>query len=311
MDENSSCREKFTETLLELAKENKDIYVVTSDARGSCSLGNFVKELPDQFIEVGIAEQDEIGIAAGLASVGKRPYVCAPACFLTARSLEQVKVDVAYSHQNVKIFGVSGGISYGALGASHHTLHDIAVLRAIPDIMIFLPSDGNQTAAMLKAVEKTDCAAYIRVGRAGVPKIYPDNAPFQIGKANTLREGNDITIIAAGEPVWHALTAADQLSQQGISARVVDMHTLRPFDEETVMKAAKETGMILTVEEHSVNGGLGAAVAQTVCESYPVKVHCLGLPDEYLVAGNSSELFQHYGLDAEGIFHSVMRMMGR
>jgi transketolase len=311
MAENVSCREKFSETLLELARKDKDIYVVTSDARGSCSLGDYANELPEQFIEVGIAEQDEIGIAAGLASVGKRPYVCAPACFLTARSLEQIKVDVAYSHQNVKIFGVSGGVSYGALGASHHTLHDIAVLRAIPDIMIFLPCDGNQTKALLKALQHTDCAAYIRVGRAGVPEIYPDNAPFEIGKANTLRNGNNLTIIAAGESVWYALAAAEKLAGKGVSARVVDMHTLRPFDEETVICAARETGKILTVEEHSVNGGLGAAVAQTVCENYPVKVHRLGMPDEYLVAGNSSELFHHYGMDTEGIFNAAMNMAGR
>ena len=306
-----SCREKYTETLLNLAKENKDIYVITSDARGSCSLGNFAKELPDQFIEVGIAEQDEVGIAAGLAAVGKRPYVCAPACFLTARSLEQIKVDVAYSHQNVKIFGVSGGISYGALGASHHTLHDIAVLRAIPDIMIFLPCDANQTAALLKAEEQKDYPAYIRAGRAGVPDVYGEDAPFQIGKANILQTGDDLAIIATGETVWHALSAAEKLAEQGIFARVVDMHTLRPLDEETIISAAKETGKILTVEEHSINGGLGAAVAQTVCEEYPVKVQSLGLPDEYLVAGNSTELFHHYGLDAEGIFNKSMQIMGR
>ena len=311
-----SCREAMTKTLLELAQKNKDIIAVTSDARGSCSLDEFATSLPDQFVECGIAEQDEVGIAAGLASVGKHPYVFAPACFLSARSLEQIKVDVAYSHQNVKIFGVSGGISYGALGASHHSTHDIAVMRAFPDLAVILPCDGVQTEAMLRAIEQRTGAVYIRAGRAKVPVVYDaDNGvecePFVFGKANTIRDGNDMTIIACGELVYKAMQAADKLKEKGLKVRVLDMHTLKPLDTEAVIKAAGETGAIMTVEEHSVYGGLGAAVAQTVCETIPVPVHVLALPDEYVIAGDSEEVFRHYGLEADGIAAAAEEFIGR
>ncbi|WP_320128883.1 transketolase C-terminal domain-containing protein [uncultured Sphaerochaeta sp.] len=309
-----SNRESFSATLLELAKENPAILAVSSDARGSCSLNTFVQELPDQFVEAGIAEQDEMGIAAGLAAVGKHPYVCAPACFLSTRALEQIKIDVAYSHQNVKIFGVSGGVSYGALGASHHSLHDIATLRCFPDLSVIIPSDAVQTEAMLKVIEKMDQAVYIRVGREAIPIIYDESvscAPFVYGKANTLREGTDVTIIACGELVYHALEVADSLLQEGLFVRVLDMATLKPFDQEAVEKAARETGAILTVEEHSINGGLGATVSQIVCGSHLVPVINLAFPDEYLVAGDSQDLFKHYGLDETGIKAAVIQLLKR
>lgn len=314
MTEPKSCREAMTDTLLELAQNNRDIIAVTSDARGSCSLGKYSSALPGQFVECGIAEQDEIGIAAGLAAVGKHPYVFAPACFLSARSLEQIKVDVAYSHQNVKIFGVSGGISYGALGASHHSTHDIAVMRTFPDLAVILPCDAVQTEAMLRVIEKRNGAVYIRTGRAKVPAVYDKEngvecSPFIFGRANTIREGNDLTIIACGELVYKAMLAADKLKEENIRARVLDMHTLKPLDTEAVVKAAEETGAIITVEEHSVNGGLGAAVSQTVCENCPVPVHSLALPDEYIVAGDSGDVFRHYGLDTDGIVRAAEKFI--
>jgi transketolase len=316
MIEPKSCREAMTDTLLALAQRNKDIVAVTSDARGSCSLEKYSKALPDQFIECGIAEQDEIGIAAGLASVGKHPYVFAPACFLSARSLEQIKIDVAYSHQNVKIFGVSGGISYGALGASHHSTHDIAVMRTFPDLAVILPCDAVQTESMLRTIEERKGAVYIRAGRAKVPAVYDKEngiscSPFVFGKANTIREGNDITIIACGELVYTAMTAADTLNEKNIRARVLDMHTLKPLDTDAVIKAARETGAIITVEEHSINGGLGAAVSQTVCEACPVPVHTMALPDEYIIAGDSEDVFRHYGLDAAGIISAAEKIFSR
>ena len=314
MPEYKACREAYADVLLELAKADPSIIVISSDARGSCSLNTYVKTLPEQYVEIGIAEQNEIGVAAGLSVVGKKPYVCAPACFLTARSLEQIKVDVAYSHQNVKILGVSGGISYGALGASHHTLHDIATLRCIPDLSFIIPSDAVQTAAALRAVSQTFGAVFFRIGREKVPVIYSGELgiePFVFGKANTLREGSDLTLVACGELVYHALEAAKLLSSQGIEARVLDMATLKPFDEEAIIKAAKETGAILTVEEHSVNGGLGATVSQIVCTHHPIPVTTLGLPDEYLVTGTSLELFAEYGLDAKGIAESATALRKR
>jgi len=314
MPEHKACREAYTEVLLELAENDPDIIVISSDARGSCSLNTYVKTLPDQFVEIGIAEQNEIGVAAGLSVVGKKPYVCAPACFLTARSLEQIKVDVAYSHQNVKILGVSGGISYGALGASHHTLHDIATLRCIPDLAVIIPCDAIQTAAALQAVSQTKNAVFFRIGREKVPVIYTEELgmkPFVFGKANMLKEGSDLTLVACGELVYHALEAATLLKTQGIEARVLDMATLKPFDEEAIIKAARETGAILTVEEHSINGGLGATVSQIVCANHPVPVSTLGLPDEYLVTGTSLELFSEYGLDAKGIAESARKLLQR
>jgi len=309
MAEKMSCREMFTKTLAELARQDTRILAITSDARGSCSLTAFAEEFPEQFVETGIAEQNEIGIAAGLATVGKRPYVCAPACFLSARSLEQIKVDVAYSNQNVKIFGVSGGVSYGALGSSHHSLHDVAVFRAIPDINIFLPCDAFQARAMLFALEKTDTPAYIRVGRNPVPFVYEENAPFTIGKGNILREGNDLTLIATGETVWHTLKAGEMLAEKGIYARVIDIHTLKPFDETIVIQAAQETGLILTVEEHNINGGLGGAVAQCLARHCPVRVSSIAIPDEFAVAGRSEDVFRHYGLDEKGIFDTATEML--
>ncbi len=307
-----SCREAFTTELQKQAEKNSKIIALTSDGRGSAMLTAFANALPNQFVEVGIAEQNEIGIAAGLASVGMRPYVCAPACFLSARSLEQIKVDVAYSNQNVKIFGVSGGISYGALGATHHSLHDIAVMRTFYGLTVIIPCDDVQTSAMLNAIEKTDNPTYIRVGREPVPRVYKENqAPFEIGKANVLKQGDKLTIIACGEPVWYALQAAEKLSHDGIEVAVIDMHTLKPLDEEIIIKAAKNTRLILTVEEHSIYGGLGAAVAQVTAKNCPILVESLGLPDEYIVTGKSGELFKHYGMDTEGIFNTVQRLLKR
>ena len=302
-----SCRDIFSNTLEDMAKKDSHILVITSDAMGSCSLTGFAAALPKQFVDVGIAEQNEIGVAAGLAAMGKKPFVCAPACFISARSFEQIKVDVAYSGQNVKILGVSGGVSYGPLGATHHSLHDIAALRTIPNISIILPCDGHQTKDLLTKLVKTETPAYIRLGRNPVPIVYESNTPFTIGKGHLLKPGNDLTIIATGETVWHSLKAAEILATEGVSARVIDMHTLKPFDEEIVVKAAKETSLIITVEEHSIHGGLGGAVSQCVAGSYPCKVKSIAIPDEFAVPGNTDDLFEHYGLNYHGIIKTAKR----
>jgi transketolase len=305
------CRKSFTETLLELAKEDKDIIALASDSRGSVTLGDFAKTLPDQFVECGIAEQDEVGIAAGLASCGKKPFVCAPACFLSTRSLEQVKVDVAYSHTNVKVIGISGGISYGALGMSHHSLQDVAVMRAIPGMTVILPADEYQAREMTKALVDFEGPVYVRMGRGAVDNVYTDEfVPFEIGKANVLTEGKDIAIIAAGETVAEAYHAAEELKKSGIMARVIDMHTIKPLDEEVVVQAAKECGKLLTVEEHSPYGGLGEAVLHAV-SGEPVPVKIIGFPDESLVSGTSKELYDYYGLNARGIVKAVKEMLDK
>jgi transketolase len=301
------CRKMFTDTLLERAKADRDIVVVTSDARGSVTLDGFARELPEQFVEVGIAEQNAVGIGAGLASVGKKVFVCGPACFYVARSLEQVKVDVAYSAHPVKILGVSGGVSYGALGATHHSLHDIAVLRTFPGMQIVLPSDIYQTRALVHALVDYPHPVYVRVGRNAVPNVYDaDDVDFTIGKARVLQAGNDLTLIGTGETVYHCWMAGKRLREEGVSVRVLDMHTLKPFDKEAVIAAARETGRIVTVEEHSVFGGLGAAVAEVVSQVCPVPLRIMGIPDENVVNGTAVELFRHYGLDGEGVYEGVV-----
>jgi len=304
------CRKMFTDTLLELAKIDRDIVVVTTDARGSVTLDNFACELPQQFVEIGIAEQNAVGIGAGLSSAGKKVFVCGPACFYTARSLEQVKVDVAYSANPVKILGVSGGVSYGALGATHHSLHDIAVLRTFPGMHIVLPSDIYQTKELVNVLIDYPFPVYVRVGRNAVPNIYDNISPdFQIGKARILKDGDDLTLIGTGETVYHCLVAGKRLQELGINARVIDMHTLKPFDREAVVKSAMETGKIITVEEHSIYGGLGASVAETVSQKCPIPLKIIGIPDENAVNGSPLEIFHHYGLDSEGIYHLAIQFL--
>ncbi|MDR1525549.1 MAG: transketolase family protein [Tannerella sp.] len=301
-----ACRKIFTDTLLSLARTDKNIIAVTTDARGSVTLDDFANELPEQFVECGIAEQNAVGISAGLAHSGKKVFTCGPACFYVARSLEQIKVDVAYSRNNVKILGVSGGVAYGALGASHHSLHDMTVLRTFPGMNIVLPSDARQTKKLVKLLVDYPEPVYIRVGRAPVPDVYEnDDFDFTIGKANLLLDGNDLAVIGTGETVYHAYQAGLMLRGKGIKARVLDMASIKPYDRDAILYAAKETGRIITVEEHSRFGGLGSLVTETLAES-PVPVRIIGIPDENVIHGNSSEIFAYYGLDAMGIFKAAL-----
>ena len=235
-------------------------------------------------------------------------FACGPACFYVARSLEQVKVDLAYSENPVTILGVSGGIAYGALGATHHSLHDIAVLRTFPGMSVFIPADAQQTKILVRHLVDYKQAAYVRVGRAAVPEVYPETmTDFEIGKAIQLHDGDDLAIIACGEPVYHALEAAKKLAEEGINARVIDMSiAIKPCDREAVIKAARETGRIITVEEHSRFGGLGGMVAEIICEEVPgTELTILGIPDENAVHGTDKEIRHYYGLDAEGIYNTV------
>ena len=305
-------RQVICDTLMELAKDDKDIYVLTSDSRGSASMTNFANEFPKQFVEVGIAEQNLVGIAAGLATTGKKCFAASPACFLTMRSIEQVKVDVAYSNTNVKLIGISGGVSYGALGMSHHSLQDIAVMRAIPNIDIFLPADRFETEKLVRELVKYDKPAYIRIGRNPVDDVYEStDFDFEIGKANVMREGKDITIIATGETVKPAIEASDELKELGIKCRVLNMHTIKPLDEEAIIKAAKETGNIITVEEHSIYGGLGAAVSEVVVQNAPVPMKIVGIKDEAAITGTSKEIFNYYGLSKENLVKLAKELIGK
>lgn len=303
-------RKVISDTLLRLAKEDRDILVLTSDSRGSASMVPFGEALPDQIVEVGIAEQNIVGIAAGLAASGKKPFVASPACFLSMRSIEQIKVDVAYSQTNVKLIGISGGVSYGALGMSHHSVQDLAVARAIPGLHVMMPADRHETKKMVETLVNYETPVYVRIGRNPVQDTYlSEDYEFKIGKAVTLNEGNDLTIIASGETVRVALDSARALKELGIECRVLNMHTIKPLDEEAIIKAAEETGKIITMEEHSVYGGLGSAVAEVVCQHHPVPVKILGIPDEPAIAGETQEVFDHYGLSVKNVINLVNQMV--
>lgn len=303
-------RKVICDTLVEIAKYDKDIMVLTSDSRGSASMTEFAELYPEQFVEVGIAEQNLVSIASGLASCGKKTYVASPASFLSMRSIEQIKVDVAYSKNNVKLIGISGGVSYGALGMTHHSLQDIAVTRAIPDIQVLLPADRYETKKMIQELYKSDIPAYIRIGRNPVEDVYEDeDFDFKIGKANELHSGNDITVIATGETVRIALDAAIELEKHGIGCRVINMHTIKPLDEKIIIKSAKETKGIITIEEHSIYGGLGAAVSEAVVQNIPIKMKMLGIADESPITGNSKEVFNYYGLNSENIVKIAEEML--
>ena len=298
-----SCRHAFSGALLEAARLDPAIYAICSDSKSSVTLGDFEKALPGQYVEAGIAEQDAVGIGAGLAKSGKRVFVCGPACFYAARSLEQVKVDVAYAGSDVKVIGISGGVSYGALGSTHHSLHDLAVMRTFPGLSVFLPCDNAQTAAVTRFLATHAGPAYVRLGRGAVADVYgPDTVPdFVPGQAVLLHEGRDCTLVAAGEMVQPALGAALLLEQEGIAVRLLDAWSIKPIDAQAITRAARETGLLFTLEEHSIHGGLGAAVAEIVVQTCPVPVRILGFPDEWAPAGSSAQLFNHYGFTAEQI----------
>ncbi len=295
-------RQAICDTLLARAAQDKDIVVLCSDSRGSASLSRFADTFPDQFVEVGIAEQDLVSIAAGLARCGKKGFAASPACFLSTRSYEQAKVDCAYSNTNVTLIGISGGVSYGALGMSHHSAQDIAAMSALPNMRVYLPSDRFQTAKLVEALLQDEKPAYLRVGRNAVEDVYTEDAcPFAMDKATWLREGEDVAIIACGEMVRPALDAAEALAAEGITATVLDMYCVKPLDKEAVLRAAQKAKAVLTVEEHAPYGGLGSMVAQVVAENCPRKVKNLTLPDAPVITGTSKEVFAYYGLDAAGI----------
>lgn len=295
-------RQAICDVLMEKAKTDKDIVVLCSDSRGSASLAPYAQAFPEQFVEVGIAEQNLVSISAGLAKCGKKPFAASPACFLSTRSYEQAKVDCAYSNTNVTLIGISGGISYGALGMSHHSAQDIAAMSAIPNMRVYLPSDRFQTAHLIEALLQDEKPAYVRVGRNPVEDIYTEeNCPFEMDKATVVCEGTDVAIIACGEMVKPSVDAAALLKKQGISAAVVDMYCVKPLDKETIVKAAQNAKLVITVEEHAPFGGLGSMVSQVVGSECPKKVINLALPDAPVITGTSKEVFHYYELNAEGI----------
>lgn len=296
-----SNRQAICDTLLAAAENDKDIVVVCSDSRGSASLAAFADKYPEQFVEMGIAEQNLVTVSAGLASCGKKVFAASPASFLSTRSYEQAKVDVAYSGTNVTLVGISGGISYGALGMTHHSCQDIAAFAALPDMRVYIPSDRFMTSKLIEALLQDEKPAYVRVSRSATEDVYADGMEFTLDEAQVLCEGTDILLAACGEMVPYAVQAAECLKKKGISAAVLDMYCIKPLDEKKLLAMAEDVKCVVTVEEHSVYGGLGSIVSQVIGANCPKKVTNLALPDAHLIAGENHEVFAYYGLDAEGI----------
>jgi transketolase len=294
--------------LLELGEEDERIVVVNNDSVGSSNTGPFRKRFPHRLENVGIAEQNLVGVGAGLANAGKIPFVCSASCFLTGRALEQIKADVAYSNANVKLVGISSGMAYGALGPTHHSIEDFAWTRAIANLTVVAPADPEETRQAVHLAAHTHGPIFLRLSRMGVPEIYARDYRFEIGKASVLRDGSDLTIIANGVMVARALAAADLLAAAGVSARVLNMATVRPLDRDAIVAAARETGAIVTVEEHTVFGGLGGAVAEVVVQTVPVPMRILGVPGVFAPTGGAEWLLEHFGLTADGIREAALEL---
>jgi transketolase len=301
----------FSETLQELAAIDRDVIVVTSDSRGSGKLVPFGEKYPNQIVEVGISEQNLVGVSAGLASAGKKAFAVSPACFLTARALEQIKNDVAYSDNPVKLIGISAGVSYGALGSTHHSLHDFAVLRAINNLMIVAPADNFETEQAIRQAAELNMPIYLRFGKKAMPFVSETNQSFEFGKGRVLKGGDDLAIIASGETVYPAIQAAGELEEKnGIKATVVSMHTIKPLDTDLLDKLATNGRPIITVEEHMVNGGLGEGCASYLFQKGARNpFHIMGIPDEYTVTGSQLEIFKHYNISASGISAEARRLL--
>ncbi len=303
----------FAQTLMELAEIDRDILVSTSDSRGSGRITPFGEKYPGQIVEIGIAEQNLVGVSAGLASMGKKVFIVSPACFLTARALEQIKNDVAYSDHPVKIIGISAGVSYGALGTTHHALHDFAALQAINNIDIVVPADNFETRKVIEAAVDYPRPLYIRFGKKAMPNLHTPDTHFEIGKAIQLtpyKKKYDVTFIAIGETVAPALLASQELDKQSIHCCVLSLHTLRPFDEAGIRQAAEHSKVVITVEEHSVNGGLGSRVASFLMQAgifRPLRI--IGIPDEHTVAGSQGEIFKHYGISPQGLAQTAIQLL--
>ncbi|MFT8555699.1 MAG: transketolase C-terminal domain-containing protein [Liquorilactobacillus hordei] len=283
------------------AKKDRNILAVTSDSRGSASLSPYIEQHEKQLVEVGIAEQNSVTISGGLAHSGKRPFVFAPAAFLTMRSIEQVKVDVAYSNNNVKLIGISGGNSYKDLGATHHSLQDIAITRAIPNLEVYTPADQYQASGLIHYLAVSEHPAYVRIGKVALPDIYQnlESAFVKPGQANIVTDyGKDAVLISSGETLHIAVETAALLKQQGINVTVVDLVSIKPLDTDLLNQVANQTELIVTLEEHSIYGGLGSAVAEVLAVRGDTKIQIVGFPDKPVIAGSQAEVFQYYGMDA-------------
>ena len=305
------CREAYATALEEMAEKDARVCVVINDSLSSAKMKDFKAKYPDRFVNVGIAEQNMIGVGNGLANGGMVPYLCGASCFLTARAMEQVKVDLAYSKANVRICGMSSGMAYGQLGPTHHSIEDLAWMRVLPNMAIIVPADPIETAAAMRYSLEHAGPMYLRISRIPVRKVHSDSYKFVMGKAVTLREGEDVTIIANGVVVSRALDAANRLAEAGIQARVLNMSTLKPLDRESIVKAARETRGIVTAEEAFTAGGLGGAVAEVLALEHPAPMRMVGVPDTFAPTGTAEFLLDHFGISAAGIAEAALQLARR
>jgi transketolase len=305
------CRNAFADTLIALAETDPKVVAVCNDSVGSSKLEGFQRRWPERLINVGIAEQNLVGVGAGLANGGLLPFVCAAASFLTARALEQIKTDVAYSDANVKLCGISSGMAYGELGATHHSVEDFAWLRVIANLIVIAPADPEETRQAVRAAAAHRGPVFLRLSRMGVPDVVPEGYAFEIGRAFRLREGSDVTLVANGVLVHRALDAAAELEKEGLEARVLNVPTVRPLDEAEIIAAARDTGAVVTAEEHQVQGGLGGAVAEVVVSHEPVPMALLGVPGVFAPTGSAAYLLDRFGMSPSGIAQAATEVIRR
>lgn len=305
------CRGAYARALTDIARADERLVVVANDSVGSSNLGAFREEFPTRLINVGIAEQNQVGVAAGLENGGKIPVVSCAGSFLSARATEQIKIDAAYSHRHMLLCAQSPGLAYGQLGSTHHSAEDVSIMRAIPDMTVIVPADPAETAGAVHwAYSELDGPAYIRVSRMKVPAVHGEDYVFT-PEAVTVRDGADLTIIANGTALHRAIEAADRLAADGVRARLLSIPVVKPLDEDAVLAAARETGRIITVEEGTVKGGLGGAVAELTADRYPVPVRRLGVPDEFAPTGSEAWLMDHWGVSAEGVIAAARGLMAQ
>jgi len=304
------CRAAFAATLLEIASADPRACVVLNDSISSSSAAEFMSRFPERTFDVGIAEQNMVGVAAGLANAGYVPFVCAASCFLTGRALEQIKVDVAYSRANVKLCGFSSGVAYGALGPTHHAIEDIAWMRAIPGLQIVVPADPAETSSAIRYASTTAEPCFIRINRLPVPKIFRNAAALVPGKAQQVRDGDDVTLVGLGMMTHRLMEAAELLAADGLQARVLNLSWLNPVDVDAIVRCSIETGRIVTAEDHVLAGGLGGAVSEVVAREYPVPVLALGIPNTFAPTGSPDEILEHFELDAASMAKRVAAWLG-
>lgn len=305
------CRVAYSSVLEELAAQDQRVCAVINDSLSSAKLKSFKTKYPDRFINVGIAEQNLVGVGCGLANSGMIPYLCAASCFLTARAMEQIKVDLAYSKTNVRLCAMSPGMAYGQLGPTHHSIEDLAWMRVLPNLTVIVPADPVETAAVMRYSLMHEGPMFLRIARLPVPRVHGDDYEFRLGKAVRLREGSDVTLIANGLMVCRALDAAKALEVRGISARVLNMSTLKPLDHEAILDAARTTRGIVTAEEALAAGGLGGAIAEVLAQQHPTPMRILGVPDVFAPTGKAEFLLEHFGLTAAGIERAALELLAR